>query len=92
MIGRTKELETLKDCIAADRSRLVVVYGRRRVGKTFLVREAFDYHFTFTHTGIEDGKLSEQLFGFWMSLREQWNDSCREPVSTGCTWSKTRRE
>ena len=64
MIGRTKELETLRDCIAADRSRLVVVYGRRRVGKTFLVREAFDYHFTFTHTGIEDGKLSEQLFGF----------------------------
>ena len=38
MIGRTKELETLKDCLAADRSRLVVVYGRRRVGKTFLVR------------------------------------------------------
>ena len=81
MIGRTKELETLKDCIAADRSRLVVVYGRRRVGKTFLVREAFDYHFTFTHTGIEDGKLSEQLFGFWTSLREQWNDSCRKPES-----------
>ena len=81
MIGRTKELETLKDCIAADRSRLVVVYGRRRVGKTFLVREAFDYHFTFTHTGIEDGKLSEQLFGFWTSLREQWDDSCRKPES-----------
>ena len=61
MIGRTKELKTLRDCISADRSRLVVVYGRRRVGKTFLVREAFDYRFTFTHTGLEDGDYAEQL-------------------------------
>ena len=48
MVGRKKELEVIRDCIEADRSRLVVVYGRRRVGKTFLVREAFDYRFTFT--------------------------------------------
>ncbi len=79
VVGRAKELETLKECLAADRSRLIVVYGRRRVGKTFLVREAFDYHFTFTHTGIEDGTLSEQLFGFWTSLREQWDDGCCKP-------------
>lgn len=79
IVGRAKELETLKECLAADRSRLIVVYGRRRVGKTFLVREAFDYHFTFTHTGIEDGTLSEQLFGFWTSLREQWDDGCCKP-------------
>ena len=69
MIGRTKELKTLRDCIAADRSRLVVVYGRRRVGKTFLVREAFDYRFTFTHTGIENGTHAEQLGGFWNAIR-----------------------
>ncbi|MBP5545505.1 MAG: ATP-binding protein [Kiritimatiellae bacterium] len=71
MIGRKKELAVLADCIAADRSRLVVVYGRRRVGKTFLVREAFDYHFTFTHTGLENGSLREQLSAFWSSLRRQ---------------------
>ncbi|MBE6395958.1 MAG: ATP-binding protein, partial [Lentisphaerae bacterium] len=52
MIGRKKELEIIKDCMKSDRSRLIVVYGRRRVGKTFLVREAFNYKFTFTHTGL----------------------------------------
>lgn len=50
MIGRERELDIISDCVNADQSRLVVAYGRRRVGKTFLVREAFDYRFTFTHT------------------------------------------
>ena len=40
MIGRKKEVEILRECATADRSRLVVVYGRRRVGKTFMIREA----------------------------------------------------
>ena len=81
MIGRKKELEALRDCIEADRSRLVVVYGRRRVGKTFLVREAFDYRFTFTHTGLEKGGLREQLSEFWSSLKRQWNVDCRMPTN-----------
>ena len=81
MIGRKKELEVLRDCVEADRSRLVVVYGRRRVGKTFLVREAFDYRFTFTHTGLEKGGLREQLSEFWSSLKRQWNADCRMPSS-----------
>ena len=80
MIGRTKELSVIRDCISANRSRLVVVYGRRRVGKTFLVREAFDYRFTFTHTGLEDGDYGEQLSAFWRSLKEQWDDGCRRPA------------
>lgn len=79
MIGRKKELQVLEDCKIADRSRLVVVYGRRRVGKTFLVREAFDYHFTFTHTGIENGTYQEQLSAFWRSLAEQWREDEPRP-------------
>lgn len=79
VIGRKKELEVIQDCINAERSRLVVVYGRRRVGKTFLVREAFEYRFTFTHTGIEKGSYLEQLMGFRDSLREQWREDCETP-------------
>ena len=71
MIGRNKEREILRACRDADRSRLVVVYGRRRAGKTFLVREAFDYRFTFTHTGLEKGSFREQLVAFWSELRRQ---------------------
>ena len=84
MVGRENELKVIRECIDADRSRLVVVYGRRRVGKTFLVREAFDYRFTFTHTGVEDGDYSDQLGAFWHSLKEQWNYDCKRPT----TWSE----
>ena len=72
MIGRKKELEIIDDCKSADHSRLIVVYGRRRVGKTFLIREAFGYSFTFTHTGLEKGTYREQLFEFWDSLKRQF--------------------
>lgn len=84
MIGRENELKVIRECIEADRSRLVVVYGRRRVGKTFLVREAFGYRFTFTHTGVEDGDYSDQLGAFWHSLKTQWNFDCKRPA----TWEE----
>ena len=42
IIGREKELELLKKIVNDDRSHFVAVYGRRRVGKTFLIREAFE--------------------------------------------------
>ncbi len=79
MIGRKKELGIIRECLDADRSRLIVVYGRRRVGKTFLIREAFDYRFTFTHTGLERGGLREQLSEFWSALKRQWNVDCGMP-------------
>ncbi len=81
MIGRKKELEIIRNCVTADRSRLIVVYGRRRVGKTFLVREAFNYNFTFTHTGLEDGDLSDQLSAFWRSIKRQFKNECFRPDS-----------
>ena len=57
MIGRKEEIESLREAATADRSRFIVVYGRRRVGKTFLIREAFDYRFTFSHTGMEASSM-----------------------------------
>ena len=79
MIGRTSEVEALREVVSADRSRFVVVYGRRRVGKTFLIREAFDYRFTFSHTGMESGSMSDQLEAFHASLIDQGMESCEVP-------------
>lgn len=39
IIGRIEECEQLDRCMRSDSSQLVVVYGRRRVGKTFLINE-----------------------------------------------------
>lgn len=38
-IGRTRELEFLNDCYRSQKAELVVVYGRRRIGKTELLKE-----------------------------------------------------
>ena len=57
LIGRKQEKQQLLDLLESDQSEFVAVYGRRRVGKTYLVREAFGYHFAFQHTGILDASL-----------------------------------
>ena len=39
MIGRDKEIQALRSAMDSDKSEFVALYGRRRVGKTFLVSE-----------------------------------------------------
>ena len=54
MIGRKKEREYLQSLVEEKESQFVAVFGRRRIGKTYLVRESFDHSFTFEHTGISN--------------------------------------
>ena len=81
MVGRAEEIAELKAIAEGNRSCLVVVYGRRRVGKTFLVREAFSCSFAFSHTGMEKGTMAEQLRQFRESFVDYgWTD-CPVPSS-----------
>jgi len=68
LIGREKEKELLLKTVESEQSEFVAVYGRRRVGKTFLIRETFNYSFAFQHTGILDAPTKEQLSEFRRSL------------------------
>lgn len=68
LIGREKEKNELLDAFHSNASEFVAIYGRRRVGKTYLIRETFDYQFAFQHTGILDAPLKEQLKEFRQSL------------------------
>lgn len=70
IIGRNEEIALLKSLTEDDRSHFVAVYGRIRVGKTFLIREAYDYKFTFQHAGLSEGGLKDQLFAFTSSLKD----------------------
>lgn len=70
IVGRKNEIEILKRTVLDDDSHFVAVYGRRRIGKTFLIREVFNYRFTFQHAGISDGGLDEQIFAFESSIKE----------------------
>ncbi len=68
IIGRNAEISELERLRDSGRSEFVMVYGRRRVGKTFLIREFFHNEFAFQVTGIARGTRQEQLFNFDASL------------------------
>ena len=70
LIGRKKELQRLIEAYESDYSEFVAVYGRRRVGKTFLIRETFSYQFTFQHAGVANRGLRDQLDAFVDSLSD----------------------
>mgnify|MGYP003390390415 CR=1 FL=1 len=65
MIGRIKEQKALKEAYKSEYSQFVAVYGRRRIGKTFLVRETFEYNFTFQHAGGAVGSFQDITTGLW---------------------------
>ena len=52
MIGREKEKQYLEDYLDSGKSEFIAVYGRRRVGKTFLVREFFENEMVFHTSGM----------------------------------------
>lgn len=76
MIGRTEEKRMLQSLIDEDEPQFVAVFGRRRIGKTYLVRESFEHGFTFHHTGISNASIKPglrkraQLRRFGESLQE----------------------
>ena len=83
IIGRDIEQATLNSLYHSGKSEFIAIYGRRRIGKTFLIREMFKDKFAFYHTGLSpfelNGKklLSEQLRNFTLSLARygSWNTS-----------------
>ena len=64
IIGRKAEQEVLSECLNSGKSEFVALYGRRRVGKTFLVRETLGSDFVFYASGILDGSSAVQLKNF----------------------------
>ena len=71
MIGRTRERQYLQEMSQREDAQLIAVYGRRRVGKTYLVRHVFEDRIIFAHTGIYNVSLAEQLLAFRDSLVQQ---------------------
>ena len=70
VVGRKEETAELRRCERSDKSELVCVYGRRRVGKTYLVEQTFAEQFAFRATGVENANTRQQLRSFNQRLRE----------------------
>ena len=75
MIGRKEESYKLGRAVDSNRSEIIVVYGRRRVGKTYLVNEFFSNTYAFKHTAVSPaglkkaGLMKAQLQEFYYSLK-----------------------
>ena len=71
LIGRDKEKATLQEALYKEDSQFIAVYGRRRIGKTYLIRESYGYQFYFQFTGAANTSLKNQLARFAVALQEQ---------------------
>lgn len=78
LIGRTQEIRELNEYHQSGKSEFLVVYGRRRVGKTFLIREHFRDDFFFAHTGVANADMDIQLTEFNKSLKRARGDKHRD--------------
>lgn len=71
LIGREKETQELRQAYDSDESKFVAIFGRRRIGKTYLVREIFQENFAFTYSGMAKASTKEQLQRFYLSLKDR---------------------
>lgn len=88
IIGRRKEVKELQELFSSGKSEFVAIYGRRRIGKTFLVDEALKGKITFRHAGLSPidesnnkNSLKSQLKHFYLSLQLQGMKKSKCPAT-----------
>ncbi|MFH1320114.1 MAG: ATP-binding protein [Bacteroidota bacterium] len=69
LVGRTTEKTILSEALESDEAELIAVTGRRRVGKTFLIRSVYEGRLIFELTGVYDASLEIQLKNFSAELK-----------------------
>lgn len=82
IIGRKNECDLLKRIYESDEAEFLAVCGRRRVGKTFLIREFFEGNIVFTCSGIANSDYKMALRNFTFSLKRYSKDKDFQP----CDW------
>lgn len=68
VVGRQHEIKLMTDCLQDKEAHLMALIGRRRVGKTFLIRQVYKKHICFEMTGLKDADLQKQLTNFSLQL------------------------
>lgn len=86
IIGRAQEQETFRKLLQSKQAEFVVIYGRRRVGKTYLVREFFNDQIVFSFTGSYETATSIQINNFYAELKRVW--PLAENAKTPQNWSE----
>lgn len=85
-IGREKEKEILREALVSYEAEMVAVIGRRRVGKTYLIKETYKDQIIFDVTGLQNAPLEEQLENFVYKIGKL--SKSKFPIATPPTWLK----
>ena len=73
-VGREKEIGVLYEALQSKEAEMVAVIGRRRIGKTALIKHVYSEHIDFEATGIQNAPLSEQLQNFALCLNDTFHN------------------
>lgn len=84
IIGRDAEKKILRDMLASGEAELIAILGRRRVGKTFLVRNFYEQALVFEYTGVHEAGLGEQLHNFSNALQQAIGSAI--PLASPTNW------
>lgn len=77
IIGRLKEQQLLRELVRSKKSEFIAIYGRRRVGKTYLIKNLVSsFSCLFFHvTGIQKGLIQVQLKEFAKQIGKSFYQS-----------------
>jgi AAA+ ATPase superfamily predicted ATPase len=92
IIGRQKEIKILENVLTSNSAEFIAIYGRRRVGKTYLIKNFFNKQsgIFFELTGLNDGNLKEQLSNFSISLSKVFYQNAEMAVQK--SWMDALRQ
>lgn len=79
LVGRKKEIELIRRYYDSPKSEMVAVYGRRRVGKTFLIKETMGDFFDFEFVGMYKTPAKVQRDLFQKKLNSLSGDDKKRP-------------
>ena len=84
LVARYAEISYIKGKLKSDKSELIAIVGRRRVGKTFFVKEVFKDQMFFHFTGLFQSDLTEHMERFGKTLDRYQSEQI--PVKTPASW------
>ena len=79
IIGREMEMKRLETAVGSPRAEFIALYGRRRVGKTFLINQFFKNQYAFKMTGVIEGTLKDQFAAFADAMNDYGYEMPEQP-------------
>ena len=81
VVGREVERKILVELLDKQESQFVAMYGRRRIGKTFLIRQTYEKHLVFDCAGLYQSNREQLLENFWLKISAKFNKVVLPPKS-----------